>query len=152
MTRGEWVDVCDSRLRAAGINNFTALEICDVGRKYCGVQLSVPPLDLIYNAIKLIDVLAWVRTADGVAPVLINSWYRDKEYNEAIGGVSHSMHLTLGAADIVKVGWSPSDVADLLDDSLWKRQLGIGRYKSFTHVDVRGMIGRPAPARWGSNE
>jgi len=56
----------------------------------------------------------------------------------------------LGAADIVKVGWSPSDVADLIDDSPWAKQLGLGRYQSFTHVDVRGMIGRPAPARWGS--
>ena len=152
MTRGEWVDVCDSRLRAAGINNFTALEICDVGREYCGVQLSPPTLDLIYNAIKLIDVLAWVRSADGVAPVLINSWYRDREYNEAIGGVSHSMHLTLGAADIVKVGWTPSDVADLLEGHRAKTLLGIGRYKSFTHVDIRGMIGRSCPARWGTNE
>jgi len=152
MTRGEWVDVCDSRLRAAGINNFTALEVCDVGREYCGVQLSPPTLDLIYNAIKLIDILAWVRSADGVAPVLINSWYRDREYNEAIGGVSHSMHMTLGAADIVKVGWTPSDVADLLEDHRAKTLLGIGRYKSFTHVDIRGMIGRSCPARWGTNE
>jgi len=59
------------------------------------------------------------------------------------------MHITLGAADIVKIGWEPSDVADLLENSPYKRLLGIGRYESFTHVDVRGMIGRPSPARWG---
>ena len=152
MTRGEWVDVCDSRLRAAGINNFTALEVCDVGREYCGVQLSPPTLDLIYNAIKLIDILAWVRSADGVAPVLINSWYRDREYNEAIGGVSHSMHMTCGAADIVKIGCIPSEVADMLEGHPDAKLFGIGRYKSFTHLDVRAMIGRPSPARWGSNE
>jgi hypothetical protein len=29
---------------------------------------------------------------------------------------------------------------------------GIGRYKSFTHLDVRGLVGRSSPARWGSNE
>ena len=127
------------------------MEICDVGRECSGVTLSAPPLELLSNAVKLISVLQWVRRADGVAPVLINSWYRDREYNEAIGGVSNSMHLTLGAADIVKVGWEPSDVADLIDDSPWKRQLGLGRYNSFTHVDIRGMIGRPSPARWGTN-
>ena len=99
----------------------------------------------------LIDVLEWVRRADGEAAILVNSWYRDPEYNETIGGVSHSMHITLGAADIVKVGWSPSDVADLIEDSPWKSQLGLGRYGSFTHVDVRGMIGRPSPARWGTS-
>ena len=148
MTRSEWSDICDSRLRAAGINNFNALEVCDVGRKYCGVQLSAPPLELLHNAIKLIDILAWVRSAGGVAPVLINSWYRDREYNEAIGGVSHSMHMTLGAADIVKIGTSPAEVADLIDTHPQADMLGLGRYNTFTHVDIRGMIGRAAPARW----
>jgi hypothetical protein len=89
---------------------------------------------------------------DSEAPILVNSWYRDPAYNKAVGGVSHSMHLTLGAADIVKVGWPPAKVADLLEHAPHKHMLGIGRYKSFTHIDIRGMIGRPAPARWGSNE
>ena len=61
------------------------------------------------------------------------------------------MHLTLGASDIVKVGRSPSEVADMLEGHPDAKLLGIGRYKSFTHVDIRGMIGRPSPARWGSN-
>ena len=61
------------------------------------------------------------------------------------------MHLTLGAADIVKVGRSPSEVAGLLESSPYNNLLGVGRYKTFTHLDVRGMIGRQSPARWGSN-
>ena len=101
MTRSDWATLCDARLEASGINNFNALEICDVGRKCSGITLSAPPLELLSNA--------------------------------------------------VKVGWKPSDVADLIDDSPWKRQLGLGRYNSFTHIDVRGMIGRPSPARWGTN-
>ena len=62
------------------------------------------------------------------------------------------MHLTLGASDIVKVGRSPSEVADMLEGHPDAKLLGIGRYKSFTHLDVRGMIGRRSPARWGSSE
>ena len=152
MTKDDWVTVCGSRLAANDITNFSSLEICDVGRLAYGTALTAPCLDLMENAFKLIDILEWVRRADGEAPVLISSWYRDSEYNHIIGGVRNSMHLTLGAADIVKVGWSPSKVADLLEDNPHKNLLGIGRYNSFTHVDVRGMIGRPSPARWGSNE
>ena len=151
MTRSEWATLCDARLKASGITNFSALEICDVGRESQGVSLAPPEIELLDNAIKLIDVLQYVRRAGGVDPVLINSWYRSPDYNQVIGGVPNSMHLTLGAADIVKVNWTPKQVADLLDNSPYKQQLGIGRYKTFTHVDIRGIIGRSSPARWGKN-
>ena len=151
MTRNEWVRVCGARLQVHGITNFSPLEIADVGRQSSGVSLSSPPLGLLSNALKLVDVLQWLRNEGEVASVLVNSWWRSSEYNKAIGGVANSMHLTLGASDIVKVGWTPRQVADLLESSPYKEQLGIGRYKTFTHVDVRGMIGRPAPARWGTN-
>ena len=70
------------------------------------------------------------------------------EYNKKIGGVPWSMHLTCGAADIVKVGYTPSQVADMLEAHPLADKLGIGRYNTFTHVDIRGWLGREAPARW----
>ena len=152
MTKDDWLEVCGKCLADHGTTNFSALEVCDVGRRSGGVVLSAPPVELLENAYKLIDVLEWLRTEEGTASVLVNSWYRDPRYNAAIGGVSRSMHLTLGAADIVKVGRSPSEVAGLLETSPYNNLLGVGRYKTFTHLDVRGMIGRPSPARWGSNE
>jgi len=151
MTRSEWAVLCDARLKESGVENFSALEICDVGRKSSGVSLTAPSLNLMENAFKLLLVLRWIREVNEVSSVLVNSWYRSPAHNEAIGGVPSSMHLTLGAADIVKVGWSPKEVADALEQSPYRQELGVGRYNTFTHVDVRGMIGRPAPARWGTN-
>lgn len=155
MTKDDWLEVCGKHLSDHGTTNFSALEICDVGRRSGGAILSAPPAGSLVpmweNAYKLIDVLEWLRMEDGTASVLVNSWYRDPKYNAAIGGVPHSMHLTLGAADVVKTGRTPSEVADILEGHPDAKLLGIGRYRTFTHLDVRGMIGRRSPARWGSN-
>ena len=153
MTKDEWVDVCGQALEAAGIQNFHPLEICDVGRKsvtalYGSHALTRPPTYMIANAIMLCRVLRDLRAAVRPMPVLVNSWYRDSTFNHRIGGVPQSMHLTCGAADVVKAGFTPDEVADILERHPDSDEFGIGRYKTFTHIDIRGMIGRPAPARW----
>ena len=149
MTKAEWIEVCGNELCAHGIEHFHPLEICDVGRiSPQGNPLESPPVCLIPNALKLLEVLSYVRSASTTAPILINSWYRDRLYNYDVGGVSSSVHIQLGAADITKVGYSPDEVADMAESHPDSDQLGIGRYPTFTHIDVRGMIGRDAPARW----
>ena len=154
MTKSEWVEVCGEALAAEGIEHFHPLEICDAGR-LCAASLSfparhlrVPPVRLIPNAILLCRVLCDLRSARRPMPVRVNSWYRDSLYNHLVGGVTGSMHLTCGAADVVKAGFTPDEVADILERHPDSEQFGIGRYKQFTHIDVRGMIGRSAPARW----
>ena len=149
MTKDDWIEICSKCLEDHGTKNFSALEICDVGRRSGDAVLSAPPVELLENAYNLIDVLEWLRAKDGVASVLVNSWYRDSEYNAAIGGVKNSMHKTCAAAAVVKVGRTPSEVADLLESHPHSKLFGIGRYKTFTHIDVRGMVDRPSPARWG---
>ena len=154
MTKNEWVEVCGEALEAEGIDHFHPLEICDAGRvcaassSFPAQRLKVPPAHLISNAIMLCRVLCDLRAARRPMPVRVNSWYRDSLYNHAIGGVTGSMHLTCGAADIIKPGFTPDEVADMLEDHPDAKLLGIGRYKSFTHLDIRGMITRPSPARW----
>ena len=154
MTKSDWVEVCGEALAAEGVEHFHPLEICDAEREsprtrlYFPVRLRVPPLHLIPNAILLCRVLLYLRSARRPMPVRVTSWYRDSSYNHKIGGVAKSMHLTCGAADVTKVGFTPDEVADMLEDHPDSDQFGIGRYKTFTHIDIRGMIGRVAPARW----
>lgn len=150
MNRKEWEIACGFCLEAHGPFNFSALEICDVGRIHGTAVLQAPPAELLQHALKLLPVLEWIRWWGGPAPVRVNSWYRDPEYNAAVGGAENSMHLTCGAADISKDGWDPRDLAMALDaNHSATRKLGIGVYPTFVHVDIRGFIGRKAPARWG---
>ena len=154
MTRDEWIEVCGKVLEAEDIRYFHPLEIADVGREvpetppYGSQRLRAPPAHLIFNAILLCRVLLDLRSARRPMPVRINSWYRDSSYNHRIGGVARSMHMTCGAADVVKAGFTPDEVADILEAHPDSDGFGIGRYETFTHIDIRGMIERDAPARW----
>lgn len=149
MTRDEWAAAAGFFLAAHGVENFTAAEICLVGRIRGGATLEAPPPEFMRHALKLIGVLEWLRWYQGAAAVHVNSWYRSEAYNAVISVSDKSMHLTAGAADITKDGWPPSRVALALhNDYPMAEQLGIGLYDTRVHVDVRGMLGRRAPARW----
>ncbi|OCG19627.1 D-Ala-D-Ala carboxypeptidase family metallohydrolase [Gilliamella sp. WF3-4] len=93
----------------------------------------------------LIDVLEDIR-AHFNAPVFVNSACRCKKHNQAVGGKTSSQHVLGNAADIRVKNVPPSAVADYLDAKCLEN-FGIGRYRTFTHVDVRAV-----KARWGSNE
>ncbi len=73
-------------------------------------------------------------------PITITSGYRCPAHNKAVGGAKESQHLLGKAADIVVKGMSPATVAEHAEAIGFG---GIGRYATFTHVDVRA--GR---ARW----
>ena len=96
--------------------------------------------------------LAWTlqRVRDEVGfPVRINSAYRCPAHNKNIGGATHSKHLEGIAADIDVMGVNPKDVADKVEELMTSGAIpngGLGRYNTFTHVDIR-----QGPARWGSN-
>jgi len=72
----------------------------------------------------------------------VNSSYRCKRHNKRVGGSSRSQHLTGKAADIFVKFVKPKDLADLSEDLF----NGLGRYKGFTHVDIRDKL-----SRWGQN-
>ena len=67
---------------------------------------------------------------------------RCRAHNKAVGGGSSSQHLLGKAADINVTGVSPTRVQEYLLDK-YPNDYGIGKYNSFTHIDVRGY-----KARW----
>lgn len=86
-------------------------------------------------------------------PINVSSGFRCTRYNKSVGGGKTSMHLFGRAADIQVEGISPDEVANFLE-AKYPRDLGIGRYDTFTHVDTRSIgVSKkynpiPAPARW----
>lgn len=91
-----------------------------------------------------VDLLAIIETVRCKyrKPVIINSACRCDEHNENIGGSYGSKHKQGIAADIVVKGVDPATVYTYLDD-MYPTSYGIGKYESFTHIDVR-----PNKARW----
>lgn len=71
--------------------------------------------------------------------IKINSGYRCPEHNKNIGGEAKSIHMQGSATDIIVLSKAPNDVQEALKD--WNG--GLGRYKTFTHLDSRG-----SKARW----
>lgn len=91
--------------------------------------------DPIFIAPELIMVLQRIRSHFN-RPVTINSGYRTYTRNKAVGGDKYPQHQYGIAADIVVSGIAPKDVADYAE-TLMPNTGGIGRYSTFTHIDVR---------------
>ena len=89
----------------------------------------------------LADIIENIRVHFG-KPVHINSGYRTVSYNESVDGSSStSQHCNGLAADIRVEGVSPDRVADYAEQLLGDHG-GVGRYKTFTHVDTRANKSR----------
>ena len=91
--------------------------------------------DPVFIAPALVSLLQALRDHFG-APVTICSGYRTTAKNKAVGGAQYSQHLYGAAADITVKGVTPEKVAREARAHLGNTG-GVGRYKTFTHVDVR---------------
>ena len=103
------------------------------------------PKDLISNIKELASSLQAIRDRFN-APVTINSAYRCPNHNKASGGVYNSQHILAKAADITIKGFTPDEVADEIEGLVKCGAVkigGLGRYNTFTHIDIRN-----AHARW----
>lgn len=97
--------------------------------------------------------LAWTLQAireDFGAPIRVNSGYRSKEHNLAVGGVSSSQHVKARAADLTPASGNMDDLARLIEVIMSLIATGkipnggVGTYGTFVHYDTR----LSGPTRW----
>ena len=120
-------------------NNFSIGEFeCKCG--------CIMPDEVLYNVVKLVNQLQTIRDVIKT-PIQINSAYRCKSHNKAIGGSASSQHILGKAADIVVRGYDPSlEIYPLIEELINEGQIlqgGLGNYPTFTHIDIR-----KTKARW----
>ncbi|MBE6753211.1 MAG: DUF882 domain-containing protein [Ruminococcaceae bacterium] len=94
----------------------------------CGCGCKTTPLDT-----KLIRKLQVLRNWTG-KPITVNSGRRCETHNRCQGSAPGSYHVKGQAADIVIAGMTPAQVAKLAQEVGF---VGVGRYRTFTHVDTR---------------
>jgi uncharacterized protein YcbK (DUF882 family) len=102
---------------------------------HCGTLPHDPPGELL-------EILEDVRQ-EFDAPVTVTSGYRCSVHNANVGGARHSQHRYVTAADIQVRGVDAVTVHGYCAERM-KGMGGLGKYATFTHVDVRGN----GPARW----
>jgi len=124
-------------LDKAGVRYFTADEVFFRGARDARLQLNTdPPRSLWPSLLAVTKVADEARHRLGKA-VKINSAYRSPAYNRAISGASKSIHVLGGALDL---SGSPATLHKILTqmrrEGLFRG--GIGKYRTFCHVDVRG--------------
>ncbi len=89
----------------------------------------------------LVDALEAIRARFDGKPVNVNSGYRCPAHNQAVGGATQSRHMEGDAADLWIEGVDPSEVYKVADEIIGDSG-GVGRYNTFTHIDVRGHMAR----------
>ena len=96
--------------------------------------------DAVFISEELVELLEKIRVHFG-KPTTINSGFRTAAHNKKVGGAAQSQHCFGMAADIVVRDIYPIKVAEYADKLLGNKG-GVGRYDTFTHVDVRATKSR----------
>ena len=102
------------------------------------------PTDVLRNLLELAKNLQVLRD-EVKKPIKITSGYRPAELNAKVGGATKSRHITGEAADFKIEGYTPKQVAAIIEKLIAEgkmKQGGLGTYSTWVHYDVRGTAAR----------
>ncbi len=106
------------------------------------------PTDVLRNLIELAKNLQVLRD-EVKKPIKITSGYRPAELNAKIGGATKSRHITGEAADFKIEGYTPKQVAAIIEKLIAEgkmKQGGLGTYSTWVHYDT--YFNGKNPRRW----
>ncbi len=126
-------------LRLKNISPYTVL--FPHFKKRGRMRNSLPPRYMWRNIARTLRVLDAMASRMRAVPKPLVSVYRSPTYNRAVRGKSQSQHLVNKAVDVQFKGVSAYTVSSVARRmrAEGKFKGGVGRYRSFTHVDTRGV-------------
>lgn len=93
----------------------------------------------IANLQRLAEFLELVKTTLGGKPIMVNSAFRSKQVNDAVGSKDTSQHRLGCAADIRVPGMTPDQVVKALIDLPYDQI--IREFDRWTHISVPNVAG-----------
>lgn len=129
----EWLDT--QKLR-----HFRGREVAAMAlNTRMAVKNDIPPVELWHRIVPTLRVLDDLRATLGYG-LVIQSAYRSRAYNLAVGGVGDSQHTRNVAIDFRGLKGTPAEWAAALRQMRDSVRFigGVGVYTTFVHVDTRG--------------
>lgn len=93
------------------------------------------------NLVRLAAFLEEVKTLLGGKPVMVNSAFRSKQVNDAVGSKDTSQHRVGCAADLRIPGMTPDEVVRTIIASSLQFDQIIREFNSWTHISIPNREG-----------
>ena len=90
----------------------------------------------IANLTRLAQFLELVKVKLGNKPIMVNSAFRSKAVNDAVGSKDTSQHRIGCAADIRVPGMTPNEVVETVMESGLRYDQIIREFDSWTHISI----------------
>jgi lysozyme len=126
-------------LNVAGVKHFTAEELFFRGSSDATLGLNTPPPQELWKNMIPTAVVADESREKLGHPIRVLSAYRSPAYNRRIGGAKSSQHMRFCALDLGtdKPALLYKILLEMRRDGKFKG--GLGLYRTFVHLDTRGV-------------